>query len=84
MTRFIFITGGVVSSLGKGLTAAALEALLQARLHALQKPRSMNRGTPTGGNGIFGAELFPGLPSFIVQRHRKGWLAARRRIGRRY
>ena len=31
MTRFIFITGGVVSSLGKGLTSAALGALLQAR-----------------------------------------------------
>ncbi|RMD63614.1 MAG: CTP synthase [Alphaproteobacteria bacterium] len=31
MTRFIFITGGVTSSLGKGLTAAALGALLQAR-----------------------------------------------------
>lgn len=30
-TRFIFVTGGVVSSLGKGLTAAALGALLQAR-----------------------------------------------------
>jgi CTP synthase len=31
MTRYIFITGGVVSSLGKGLGAAALAALLQAR-----------------------------------------------------
>ncbi|MGE0117389.1 MAG: CTP synthase [Dongiaceae bacterium] len=31
MTRFIFITGGVVSSLGKGISAAALGALLQAR-----------------------------------------------------
>src|SRR5690242_835997 len=31
MARFIFITGGVVSSLGKGLSAAALGALLQAR-----------------------------------------------------
>ncbi len=31
MTRFIFITGGVVSSLGKGLAAAALGAILQAR-----------------------------------------------------
>ncbi|WP_299617092.1 CTP synthase [Pelagibius sp.] len=31
MARFIFITGGVVSSLGKGLCAAALGALLQAR-----------------------------------------------------
>ncbi len=31
MARFIFVTGGVVSSLGKGLAAAALGALLQAR-----------------------------------------------------
>src|ERR1700744_139493 len=31
MTRLIFITGGVVSSLGKGLASAALGALLQAR-----------------------------------------------------
>ncbi len=31
MARFIFITGGVVSSLGKGLASAALGALLQAR-----------------------------------------------------
>ncbi len=31
MTRFIFITGGVVSSLGKGISAASLGALLQAR-----------------------------------------------------
>jgi len=31
MTRFIFITGGVVSSLGKGLASAALGAVLQAR-----------------------------------------------------
>ena len=31
MARYIFITGGVVSSLGKGLASAALGALLQAR-----------------------------------------------------
>jgi CTP synthase len=31
MTRFIFITGGVVSSLGKGLASAALGSLLQTR-----------------------------------------------------
>ena len=31
MPRYVFITGGVVSSLGKGLGAAALAALLQAR-----------------------------------------------------
>ena len=30
-TRFIFVTGGVVSSIGKGLTAASLAALLEAR-----------------------------------------------------
>lgn len=31
MTNYIFITGGVVSSLGKGLTAASLAAILEAR-----------------------------------------------------
>ncbi|BCX18151.1 MAG: CTP synthase [Geminicoccaceae bacterium] len=31
MTRYVFVTGGVVSSLGKGLASAALGALLQAR-----------------------------------------------------
>ena len=29
MTRFIFITGGVVSSLGKGITSASLGAILE-------------------------------------------------------
>ncbi len=36
MTRFIFITGGVVSSLGKGLMAASLAALLQARGYSVR------------------------------------------------
>lgn len=36
MTRFIFITGGVVSSLGKGLGSAALGALLQARGYSVR------------------------------------------------
>lgn len=31
MTKFIFVTGGVVSSLGKGLAASSLAAILQAR-----------------------------------------------------
>ncbi len=31
MTRFIFVTGGVVSSLGKGITSACLGAILEAR-----------------------------------------------------
>ncbi len=36
MTRFVFITGGVVSSLGKGLTSASLGALLQARGYSVR------------------------------------------------
>ncbi|HCQ71306.1 MAG: CTP synthetase [Alphaproteobacteria bacterium] len=36
MTRFIFMTGGVVSSLGKGLASAALAALLQARGYSVR------------------------------------------------
>lgn len=36
MARFIFITGGVVSSLGKGLAQAALGALLQARGYSVR------------------------------------------------
>jgi CTP synthase len=34
MARFVFVTGGVVSSLGKGLLSASLAALLQARGYA--------------------------------------------------
>ena len=36
MTRFVFITGGVVSSLGKGIAAASLGALLQARGYSVR------------------------------------------------
>jgi CTP synthase len=35
-TRFVFITGGVTSSLGKGLSSAALGALLQARGYSVR------------------------------------------------
>jgi cobyrinic acid a,c-diamide synthase len=31
MTKFVFVTGGVVSSLGKGIAAASLAALLESR-----------------------------------------------------
>ena len=31
MTKYVFVTGGVVSSLGKGIAAASLAALLEAR-----------------------------------------------------
>ena len=36
MTRFVFITGGVVSSLGKGVASAALGTLLQARGYSVR------------------------------------------------
>ena len=36
MARYVFVTGGVVSSLGKGVAAAALGALLQARGYAVR------------------------------------------------
>jgi CTP synthase len=50
MTRYIFITGGVVSSLGKGLSSAALGALLQAhgfkvRLRKLDPYLNVDPGT---------------------------------------
>ena len=40
MTKYIFVTGGVVSGLGKGITAASLGRLLKARglKVAAQKP----------------------------------------------
>src|SRR5690606_41274385 len=31
MTKFVFVTGGVVSSLGKGIAAASMAALLESR-----------------------------------------------------
>ncbi|MEY3916512.1 MAG: synthase, partial [Pseudomonadota bacterium] len=31
MTKYVFVTGGVVSSLGKGIAAASLGALLESR-----------------------------------------------------
>ena len=39
--KFIFITGGVVSSLGKGLASASLSSLFQSRNH---EPLSARRG----------------------------------------
>jgi CTP synthase len=41
MARYIFITGGVVSSLGKGLMAASLAALLQARGYRVRSASSI-------------------------------------------
>lgn len=59
-TRFIFVTGGVVSSLGKGLAAAALGSLLQAhgykvRLRKLDPYLNVDPGTmsPTQHGEVF-------------------------------
>ena len=55
MARYIFITGGVVSSLGKGLASAALAALLQARgyttrLRKLDPYLNIDPGTMSAGH----------------------------------
>ncbi|MFT6106505.1 MAG: CTP synthase [Rickettsiales bacterium] len=62
-TRFIFITGGVVSSLGKGLASASLAALLQARgytvrLRKLDPYLNVDPGTmsPTQHGEVFVTE----------------------------
>ncbi|MEJ0010683.1 MAG: CTP synthase [Alphaproteobacteria bacterium] len=62
-TRFIFVTGGVVSSLGKGLSAASLAALLQARgyrvrLRKLDPYLNVDPGTmnPTQHGEVFVTE----------------------------
>lgn len=45
MTKYIFVTGGVVSSLGKGIVAASLGRLLKNRglKIAIQKIRSLHQ-----------------------------------------
>ena len=60
MARYVFITGGVVSSLGKGLASAALGALLQARgytvrLRKLEPYLNVDPGTmsPTQHGEVF-------------------------------
>ena len=55
MTRYIFITGGVVSSLGKGLGSAALGALLQAQARRRYPP----------------LQVYPVLDQARVQIHRQ-------------
>src|ERR687889_1345981 len=85
MTRYVFITGGVVSSLGKGLASAALAALLQARgykvrLRKLDPYLNVDPGTmsPTQHGEVFvtddGAETDLDLghyERFISTRMRK-------------
>src|SRR5882672_2767900 len=45
MTKFIFVTGGVVSSLGKGIAAASLAAILESRGIKLDPYINVDPGT---------------------------------------
>src|SRR6476660_7272577 len=63
MKRFVFITGGVVSSLGKGLAAASLGSLLQlrgyrVRLRKLDPYLNVDPGTmsPYQHGEVFGTD----------------------------
>ena len=47
-TRFIFITGGVVSALGKGIAAASLGRLLVARGHSVTIQKSSDHPSCSG------------------------------------
>src|SRR5450755_2799384 len=85
MARYIFITGGVVSSLGKGLASAALGALLQARgykvrLRKLDPYLYLDPGTmsPYQHGEVFVIEIGLGAVvghehfAMLVRRHRSG------------
>src|ERR1700709_1460408 len=61
MARYIFITGGVVSSLGKGLASAALGALLQARGYKVRLRKLDPYLNPDRGLGRY--ERFTGRPA---------------------
>ena len=50
MTRFVFVTGGVVSSLGKGIASASLGAILEAR--GLTKHFAVGRSLIGRGGGV--------------------------------
>ena len=71
MARYIFITGGVVSSLGKGLASAALGALLQARgysvrLRKLDPYLNVDPGTMSPyQHGEVVGEIMPETPNYF-------------------
>ena len=52
MTKFIFVTGGVVSSLGKGITAASLGRLLKDRGLKDTKIRSIFKCRPRHNESV--------------------------------
>ena len=73
MTRYIFITGGVASSLGKGISTAALGALLQARGYSvrLRKLDPYLNVDPLlrGVQQHIGREVFPVFEPFLLCGH---------------
>ena len=64
MARFIFVTGGVVSSLGKGLLSASLGALLQARGYHGPNPQVRPLSQRRSGDDV-------ALPARRGLRHRR-------------
>ena len=77
MTKYIFVTGGVVSGLGKGITAASLGRLLKMRGYKVASQKldpyiNIDPGTmspyqhgevPTAGNAVPDFRT-PGAPAF--------------------
>jgi len=85
MTRYVFITGGVVSSLGKGIASASLAAALEARglkvtLLKLDPYINVDPGTMSPfqhGEVYVGRNPYPFLRIFLIDKnvpniHRSG------------
>lgn len=68
VAKYIFITGGVVSSLGKGITAASLGRLLKSRglKVALQKFDPYINVDPGTMSPYQHGEVYNNLPSFLL------------------
>ena len=74
MPKFVFVTGGVVSSLGKGITAASLGAILEARGLRVTSPADpSSRGGTITVDVEHGAEVVRQLAERqILVDHRPG------------
>ena len=67
MTRYVFVTGGVVSSLGKGIAAASLAAILEARglkVTMIKLARTQNQAR-------FRLTASPSSARFVTRRGRR-------------
>ena len=68
MAKYIFVTGGVASSLGKGITAASLGRLLKARGYSVTNQKfdpylNVDPGTPPPAAPALSAPTSPWLSS---------------------